>query len=77
MPEDGRVHDFPWIKTPHMNTTTLKVGSIVRYAHPAEGESEFRFVLKEDNGDRVLIELICDYRIKPLETVPIGEIAPT
>jgi hypothetical protein len=57
-----------------MTATKIKVGSVVKYARPAEGEADLRFILKEDNGDRVLIELICDYRIKPLEMVANDEI---
>jgi len=34
----------------------------------------FRFVLLELSGDRVSIQLQCDWRIKPIETVPVSEI---
>lgn len=52
----------------------LKVGDIVKYSKPQPGEEPYRFKLREVNGDRVLIELICRFTIKPLETVEIGEI---
>lgn len=52
----------------------LKVGDIVKYSNPAQDERDIRFILRELNGDRVLIELICDYRMKPLETVEIHEV---
>lgn len=51
-----------------------RVGDVVKYSRPAEGESEFRFLLKEHHGDRVAIELICDERIRPVEVVAPGEI---
>ena len=38
------------------------------------GEVDFRFLLKEHNGDRVMIELICDERIGPVEVVASNEI---
>lgn len=47
---------------------------IVKYSKPQLGEEDFRFVLREDNGDRVLIELICDFRIRPVECVAKEEI---
>jgi hypothetical protein len=51
-----------------------QVGDVVKYSRPAEGESEFRFLLKEHRGDRVAIELICDERIRPVEVVDAAEI---
>ena len=55
----------------------MKRGDIVRYSRPAdEEESKFRFVLLgEPEKGRVDIQLICDDRIKPIETVEVGEIA--
>jgi hypothetical protein len=52
----------------------LRVGDLVKYSRPAKGESGFRFLLKEHNGDRVAIELICDERIRPIEVVATDEI---
>lgn len=52
----------------------MRVGDIVKYSKPQPTERDLRFILRELNGDRVLIELISDYRIKPLETVAIDEI---
>ncbi len=49
-------------------------GDVVEYSRPDNGESEFRFLLKEDNGDRVMIELICNERIRPVEVVAADEI---
>ena len=51
-----------------------QVGDVVKYSHPAEGEANFRFLLKEHNGDRVAIELICTERIRPIEVVAADEI---
>ena len=51
-----------------------QVGDVVRYSHPAEGEANFRFLLKEHNGDRVAIELICTERTRPIEVVATEEI---
>jgi len=53
-----------------------QVGDTVKYSKPAdEEERDFRFVLLELNGDRASIQLQCDWRIKPVETVPLSEIA--
>ena len=49
-------------------------GDVVKYSRPSEGESEFRFLLKEHHGNRVAIELICDDRIRPIEVVAPDEI---
>jgi len=50
------------------------VGDVVKYSRPADGEADFRFLLKEHNGDRVAIELICTERIRPIEVVATDEI---
>lgn len=34
-----------------------------------QAESEMRFVVVEDNGDRCIIELVCDLPVKPQELV--------
>ena len=48
---------------------------IVKYAIPQAGEEELRFFLKEDLGDRVLIELIdSSFTIGPVECVAKSEI---
>ena len=55
---------------------SMKRGDIVKYSKPVdEEEAEFRFiVLNEPEKGRVDIQLICDDRIKPIETVEAGEI---
>lgn len=54
----------------------MKAGDIVKYAKPVdESESKFRFVLLSDpEKGRADIQLICDDRIRPIETVEVGEI---
>ena len=52
----------------------MKANDIVKYSKPQKGEEDIRFVLREINGDRVLIELICDWAIKPTEVVAISEV---
>mgnify|MGYP001164518968 CR=1 FL=1 len=43
-----------------MHHNCMKVNDIVKYSKPQKGEKDIRFVLRELNGDRVLIELIYD-----------------
>jgi hypothetical protein len=54
----------------------MKRGDIVKYSKPVnEEEAKFRFVLlHEPEKGRVDIQLICDDRIRPIETVEAGEI---
>lgn len=52
----------------------MKINDTVKYSKPQAGEEDIRFVLREINGDRVMIELICDWSIKPVETVSLSEI---
>jgi len=54
----------------------MKRGDIVKYSRPVnQEEAEFRFILlNEPEKGRVDIQLICDERIKPIETVETGEI---
>lgn len=48
---------------------------IVKYRYPAAGEENLRFFLKEDNGDRILLQLIDSaFTINPVECVPKSEI---
>jgi hypothetical protein len=57
----------------------MKRGDIVKYSRPVnDEEAAFRFILlNEPEKGRVDIQLICDDRIKPIETVETGEIEPT
>jgi hypothetical protein len=54
----------------------MKQGDIVKYSKPVSpAEAEFRFILlNEPEKGRVDIQLICDDRIKPVETVEAGEV---
>jgi hypothetical protein len=54
----------------------MKRGEIVKYSRPVNAaEAGFRFVLmNEPENGRVDIRLICDERIKPIETVEAGEV---
>jgi hypothetical protein len=54
----------------------MKAGDIVKYSKPlSDEEAKIRFVLLSDpEKGRADIQLICDYRIKPIETVEVGEI---
>ena len=48
----------------------------MKYSRPVSAdEAEFRFILlNEPEKGRVDIQLICDDRIKPIETVETGEV---
>jgi hypothetical protein len=54
----------------------MKRGDIVKYSRPVnDEEAAFRFILLNGPAKgRVDIQLICGDRIKPIETVDVGEI---
>jgi hypothetical protein len=53
----------------------VKVGDVVRYVRTVDpGDEECRFMVTEDNGDRLKITLICDLPIPPVCVVPRCEI---
>jgi hypothetical protein len=59
----------------------MKVNDIVKYSRPQNEEEEnFRFRLLEIHRDvenpRAHIQLICDWRIKPVEVVALNDIEP-
>jgi hypothetical protein len=59
----------------------MKVNDIVKYSRPQNEEEEnFRFRLLEVHRDvenpRAHIQLICDWRIKPVEVVALNDIEP-
>jgi len=59
----------------------MKVNDIVKYSRPQNEEEEnFRFRLIEIHRDvenpRAHIQLICDWRIKPVEVVALNDIEP-
>jgi hypothetical protein len=57
---------------------SMKRGDIVKYSKPvSDEEAKFRFILlNQPEKGRVDIQLICDDRIKPIETVEAGEVEP-
>ena len=54
----------------------MKANDIVKYSKPVdEEEVKLRFILlRSPEKGRADIQLICDYRIRPVETVEAGEI---
>ena len=48
---------------------TSLMGKTVKLANPGPGEESARFVVAEDNGDRLLVRLICNLPIPPVELV--------
>jgi len=56
----------------------MRRGDIVKYSRPVSTEeAKFRFILLSQlEKGRVDIQLICDDRIKPIETVEGGEVEP-
>jgi nitrogen fixation protein FixH len=49
-------------------------GDVVKYSKPTAGEESFRFVVLDHEGERVEIQLICDWFIKPIEAVDQAEV---
>jgi len=59
----------------------MEVNDIVKYSRPQNAdERKFRFRVLEIHRDvenpRAHIQLICDWRIKPVEVVALDEIEP-
>lgn len=54
----------------------MKANDIVKYSKPINGEeAKLRFILLRDpEKGRADIQLICDWRIKPIETVEVKDI---
>lgn len=52
----------------------MQAGDIVKYAAPKEGEDGHRFSLIEINGDRCMCEMICDWTVRPGETLMLKDI---
>jgi len=54
----------------------MRANDVVKYSKPVdEEEAKLRFILLRDpEKGRADIQLICDYRIRPVETVEVGEI---
>ena len=65
----------------HPHNPAMKVNDLVKYARPQnEEEGQFRFRVLEIHRDvenaRAHIQLICDWRIKPVEVVALTDIEP-
>lgn len=57
-----------------MTVPPLKVGDVVKYAKPADGEDGFRFALVELRGTYALCELICNWTVRPIESLKLTDI---
>ena len=61
--------------------STMEVNDLVKYSRPqSEEEQKLRFHVLEIHRDvenpRAHIQLICDWRIKPVEVVALTDIEP-
>ncbi len=55
----------------------LQVGQAVRFAEPRSPDEETeQFIVLELRGDRVLVEFMCDMRIKPTYVYLVAELVP-
>ena len=53
----------------------VRLGDVVQYVRAVDpGDEQCRFVVTEDNGDRLMIRLICDLPIPPVSVVPRCEV---
>jgi hypothetical protein len=53
----------------------LQVGQTVRFAAPESPDEEAeRFIVLELRGDRVLVEFICNMRIKPTHVYLVADL---
>lgn len=62
-------------------TTEIEVNDVVKYSRPQnEEEGKIRFRVLEIHRDvenpRAHIQLICNWRIRPVEVVPLSDIEP-
>jgi len=58
-----------------MGMSNTTPGTIVKYANPQNAaEAQARFIVKEERGERVLIEFVCDLPIRPTECVPAADV---
>jgi len=62
-------------------TSQIEINDVVKYSQPQnEEERKFRFLVLEVHRDveqpRAHIQLICDWRIKPVEVVALTDIEP-
>ena len=64
------------VETRSRGCAMMRANDIVKYSKPVDQEeAKLRFVLLRDpEKGRADIQLVCGYRIKPVETVEVGEI---
>lgn len=76
--EDDVGDDSGWIENVEWEAEVLyhtpRVGDTVRYSVPETGEAGFRFVVREIIGNDAVIELLCNFNIKPTERVRLTDI---
>src|SRR4051812_12719123 len=51
------------------------LGKTVRLVLPAPGEEDARYLVIEDNGDRLLVKFVCNLPIPPVELLRPGDVA--
>lgn len=51
------------------------LGKTVRLARPTPGEEDARYIVVEDNGDRLLAKLVCDLPIRPVELLRPSDVS--
>lgn len=56
---------------------TIEVNDIVEFIEPFEDEEGTTYTVLEINGDRCVIELICDMRIRPTWTRLVADLKKT
>lgn len=63
---------------PGSHLPAMKVNDVVKYSRPQNEEESFRFSVLEIHRDvenpRAHIQLICDWRIRPVEVVALSDI---
>jgi hypothetical protein len=62
-------------------TTQIEINDVVKYSRPQnQEEGKFRFRVLEIHRNverpRAHIQLVCDWRIKPVEVVALSDIEP-
>ena len=60
-----------------MPVAPLAVGQTIKFANPlSDDKRDERFTVVELRGDRVLVEFICDMRIKPQSVYLASDLEP-
>ena len=67
----------PSLQTEIMPVAPLAVGQTIKFANPlSDDKRDERFTVVELRGDRVLVEFICDMRIKPQSVYLASDLEP-